>query len=51
MEFEIDEENEHYVATSIYFISDLLQKWISSGAIEGVVANNKSIMVEGFNDV
>ena len=51
MEFEIDEENEHYVATSIHFVSDLLQKWILSRAVEGVVANNKSVMVEGFNNV
>lgn len=50
MEFDIDEENNHYVATSVMFVSDLLERWIKSNAIEGVLAQDNSLLNKGFDD-
>ena len=51
MEFGIDDVNDHYVLSSIHFVVDLLQRWISSNVIKGVLANDNTVMTTGFNDV
>jgi len=50
MEFKIDDVNDHYVVMSIMFVSDLLKRWLKSNAIEGVVAQDNSMIVNGFED-
>ena len=50
IEFEIDDVNDHYVATSIMFVSDLLKRWLKSNAIEGVLAQDNSMIVNRIED-
>ena len=51
MEFDIDENHNHYVATSITFVIELLQKWIKSEVVEGVIALDGLTMVDDLQDI
>ena len=51
MEFGIDDVNDHYILSSTHFVIDLLQRWIDSNVIEGVLANDNTIITTGFDDI
>jgi hypothetical protein len=51
IEFGINDTNNHYILSSTHFVADLLQRWIGSNVIKGVLANDNTIMTTGFDDV
>ena len=50
MEFQVDEEDDHCVGTSICYVTELLKKWIKGGAIQGIIAKDGSMIKDNLEE-
>ena len=50
MEFQVDEEDDHHVGTSMCYVTELLKKWIKGGSIQGIIAKDGSMIKDNLED-